>query len=655
MGPQFNKNPFNNNRGPGAIMLLLILGVGLAYLFWYNSSFKSREVIPLSTFLTQVDAENVKSLAVQDQHVQGEFKRPIIYDREGKIKRVTLFETVVTSLDPILTKLYNQKVEIVVYPKESHSLWPHVIFIILFGLVGLVMYLFFRQAQGGGGSKIFNVGKSKARLFSPNTIKIKFKDVAGVQEAKDDLRDIVDFLKSPEKFKKIGAKIPRGILLTGAPGNGKTMLAKAVAGEANVPYFSVNGSDFVEVFVGVGASRVRDLFLQARRYAPCIIFIDEIDAVGRHRGTGVGSGNEEREQTLNQLLSEMDGFATEEGQVIVLAATNRVDVLDKALLRPGRFDRKVEVPYPDLVSREQILRIHTGKVMLGLDVDLKKIARGTAQFSGADLANLVNEAALGASKKGRESVSMDDFEEARDKIIVGAERSTLSRTEEEMKRTAFHEAGHTLVSVLTPNTYPLHKVTILSRGGALGITWYLPEGDQVSRNEIEMKSEIMVCLGGRVAEELVYGIAQRTTGAYSDLKAATSIAKDMVMRFGMSPLGPMTISEQPGHKEYSESTAQKIDEYIRAILDECYQATVDLLTQNREKLDLLATTLFDKETMDAQEVYTLLDLPPRVSYSFNKEGGLTEELPLETPSTNAMGGGEKEEDVEAAQGTLDDE
>lgn len=622
MKKNFRKKPnFQGNKGPGALfLLLLIIGMGLGYLFWYNSINIDRETIPFSTFLSQVEAGNVKSVAFQDQQAQGEFKQGIHVQGEGRIKKAQYFDTTIASLDGLWEKLHKHNVVMEVYPRERNLWWPPLLLLfVFFSLIGL-LYFFLRNGQGGSSSKIFNIGKSRARFFSPNTIKIKFKDVAGVHEAKEDLRDVIDFLKNAEKFKRIGARIPRGILLTGAPGNGKTMLAKAVAGEASCPFFSASGSDFVEVFVGVGASRVRDLFVQARRHAPCIVFIDEIDAVGRHRGQGTGSGNEEREQTLNQLLSEMDGFTTEEGRVIVLAATNRPDVLDKALLRPGRFDRKVDVPYPDLVSREQILKIHMKGVRLDDSIDIRKLARGTSRFSGADLANLVNEAALVASKSDKDSVDMDDFEMARDKILVGAERKTLTRTEDEIRRTAIHEAGHTLAMIFAPQTQPLHKVTILSRGGALGITWYLPEGDEVSRNEEQMKAEIMVCLGGRVAEELTYSAAGRTTGAFSDLKTASGLAKDMVCRYGMSDLGLLTLHEQPGHKEYSEETAYKIDETMRAIINDCYEETKKLILDNKDKLELLAQNLVDKETLDASEVYKLLGVKPRKVTVFKKKG-----------------------------------
>ncbi|MCK4264965.1 ATP-dependent zinc metalloprotease FtsH [Candidatus Babeliales bacterium] len=617
------------NRGPNAFILLLaLLGLSIAYMFWYNSIAKDREQITFSTFLSQVESGNVKAVQISDQSVFGEFKKSVpMATRDNQLKQVGYFSTTVVSPDNLWQKMHDNGVIMEVEQQDKQPWVPYALFFLVFPFLLAVLYYFFKQSQGGAsGSKIFNIGKSKARFFSPNTIKIKFKDVAGVEEAKEDLQDVVDFLKNPEKFKRIGAKIPRGVLLTGAPGNGKTLLAKAVAGEASCPFFSISGSDFVEVFVGVGASRVRDLFLQARRHTPCIVFIDEIDAVGRHRGAGFGGGNDEREQTLNQLLAEMDGFGTEPGEVIVLAATNRPDVLDKALLRPGRFDRKVEVPYPDLASREKILNIHIKGVKVGEDVDLQKIARGTPRFSGADLANLINEAALLASKRDREVVIMDDFEIARDKILVGAERKTLSRSKEAIEMTAYHESGHTLVVLLAPNTPPFHKVTILSRGGALGMTWYLPDGDEISKSEDEILSEIKVCLGGRLAEEIIYGKARRTTGAVSDLKRSTKLAYDMVVHYGMSELGPISLSSREGMKEYSSDTERKVDEQVRKIIDKCYDETKQLLLDNKDKLDSLAQALVERETLDAVEVYELLGLEnPSKSYSFQGDEEESEE------------------------------
>ncbi len=632
-----NRKTRFNPKGPNALLLLIVmLGLSIAYLFWYNSINVERETIAFSSFLSQVEAGNVKEVQISEQNVLGEFKKSVPAQiGEGQVKNVSAFSTTIFSPDTLWQKLHEHGVLIKVEPQDKQPWIPYVFLFLIFPMLMAGLYFFLRQGgQGGAGGKIFNVGKSRAKFFSPNTIKIKFKDVAGVEEAKEDLHDVVDFLKSSEKFKRIGAKIPRGILLTGAPGNGKTMLAKAVAGEANCPFFSVSGSDFVEVFVGVGASRVRDLFIQARKHAPCIVFIDEIDAVGRHRGVGIGGGNDEREQTLNQLLSEMDGFSTEPGEVIILAATNRQDVLDKALLRPGRFDRKVDVPYPDLSSREKILNIHIKDVKVTDDVDLHKVARGTASFSGADLANLINEAALIASKAKKDRVDMRDFELARDKILVGAERKTLTRPKEAIEMTAYHEAGHTLVLVLSPNSLPLHKVTILSRGGALGMTWYLPENDEVSKSEEELISEIMVCMGGRVAEEIVYGVEKRTTGAISDLKRATKLAYDMVAHYGMcDALGPISLPSSEGQKEYSQDTEKKIDEQVRAIITKCYEDTKKLIFENRERLDILAKTLVEQETLDSALVYKLLHIEPRKTienFQSKEEVPTSSEIPVIT-------------------------
>jgi len=607
------KNSGGNKKSSSFWGMFLLLVLFFGYLIWFNQSNRTIETINLSDFIEQVDKGNVSSIVAKGNHVQGEFNNSVGIGKGAEIKQVKKFEVIVIPSDSFWQKVMDKKFQIKVLPPETGQalswVFMFLTFILPILLIGLFIYFSKQGGQSSGGNKIFNIGKSRARFFSPNEIKLKFKDVAGVEEAKEDLKDIVDFLKNPEKFKKIGAKIPRGVLLTGAPGNGKTMLAKAVAGEANCPFFSVSGSDFMEVFVGVGASRVRDLFAQARKHAPCIIFVDEIDAVGRHRGAGIGGGNDEREQTLNQLLSEMDGFATEPGEVIVLAATNRVDVLDKALLRPGRFDRKVEVPYPDLVSRERILSIHAKNIKLGDDVDLQKVARGTVGFSGADLANLINEAALIASKKNKELADMDDFEIARDKIMVGAERKSLTRTADEILRTAYHEAGHTIAKVLVSKFGSLHKVTILARGPAAGITWSLPEGDGALRSQAQMLGEIMVLLAGRVAEEVVYGVENRTSGASSDFNYATSIAWEMVSIYGMSDLGPVSyVAAEEHNKKISEATSQKIDEQVSKIINNSFEQIKKVIIENRAKLDILAKTLVEKETLMAKEVYQILGI-----------------------------------------------
>ncbi|MFA5075373.1 MAG: ATP-dependent zinc metalloprotease FtsH [Candidatus Babeliales bacterium] len=613
------KKTILNKKGPNALwLLLLLLGVIMGYLFWYNQNMnKQIESINYSKFLNFMESNQIESVEIQGQYLK------------GKLTNGKLFETYVIPNEKLWTQLKEHNVTMSVFPLEKNSwgayiLAPLLPLILLSLLFFLFMYL--RQSQGGNGGagKIFNIGKSKAKFFSPNTINTTFKDVAGEQEAKEDLKDIIEFLKNPAKFSKLGAKIPRGILLTGAPGNGKTLLAKAVAGEASCPFFSISGSDFVEVFVGIGASRVRDLFVQAKKHAPCIVFIDEIDAVGRQRGIGLGGGNDEREQTLNQLLSEMDGFSTQHGAVIVLAATNRPDVLDKALLRPGRFDRIIEVPYPDLTSRVQILQVHSRNVKLDPSVELEKIARGTPGFSGADLENLINEATLIASKLDKKSVTLDEFEKARDKLLMGAERKTLVISAEDKKRTAYHESGHTLLNVLLPDIDPFHKVSIIPRGRALGVSWSLPESDKYTFTEKEMTSRIMVALGGLLAEKIIFNI--QTSGAANDIAQATKIARIMVTQFGMSPLGPIVFDETKEHpylgrdmqqmRVHSDKTAEKVDLEIEKKINSCYQDALKLLSDNKDKLNLLATTLLEKETLQAEEVYKLLNLEPRQNHNW---------------------------------------
>ena len=462
-------------------------------------------------------------------------------------------------------------------------------------------------------NKSLQQNKSRAKMFLPSQIKVNFNSVAGVAEAKEELQDVVDFLKNPEKYRRLGAKLTRGVLLIGEPGNGKTLLAKAVAGEANCPFFSISGSDFIEVFVGIGAARVRDLFAQARKHAPAIIFIDEIDAVGRQRsGTGMGGGHDEREQTLNQLLTEMDGFDSGGTAVVVIGATNRSDVLDKALLRPGRFDRRVEVPYPDLESRFEILKVHAKEVKIDPNLDLFKIARGTPGFTGADLSNLINEATIIASKHNQNLVTIENFEEARDKILLGKPIRTRILSDHERKVTAFHEAGHALIRLLIPQySEPLHKVTIIPRGKALGVTHWLPERDRYLNTRDELITSIMSALGGRAAEEVVFN--EISTGAASDFKAASDIAYAMVCRYGMSKNLGHIVYQHPyqGDYVYSESTVEKIDNEVRNIMEECYKKTTDLLIANRDKLDTLSLTLLEKETMHADEIYQLLDITPR--------------------------------------------
>jgi cell division protease FtsH len=484
-------------------------------------------------------------------------------------------------------------------------------------LLILVFVYMLRQMQGSaGGRGAMSFGKSRARLLGEDQVNVTFADVAGVDEAKQEVGEIVDFLKDPSKFQKLGGKIPKGVLMVGSPGTGKTLLARAIAGEAKVPFFTISGSDFVEMFVGVGASRVRDMFEQAKKHAPCIIFIDEIDAVGRHRGAGLGGGHDEREQTLNQLLVEMDGFEGSEG-IIVIAATNRPDVLDPALLRPGRFDRQVVVPLPDVRGREQILRVHMRKVPLADDVKPAYIARGTPGFSGADLANLVNEAALFAARANKRIVGMDEFERAKDKIYMGAERRSMVMSDEEKKMTAYHEAGHAIVGHVVPEHDPVYKVTIIPRGRALGLTWYLPEGDRYSTSKRRLESHITSLFGGRCAEELIFGADGVTTGASNDIERATDLARSMVTKWGLSTkLGPLTYSEENGevflgrqvtqHKQVSDETAHVIDEEIRSVIDANYRRAKEILTTNLDKLHIMADALVKYETIDEQQIKDIM-------------------------------------------------
>ena len=513
-------------------------------------------------------------------------------------------------------------------------------------LIGVWIF-FMRQMQGGGKGGAFSFGKSRARMLDENTNHVTFADVAGCDEAKEDVQELVDFLRDPTKFQRLGGRIPRGVLLVGSPGTGKTLLAKAIAGEAKVPFFSISGSDFVEMFVGVGAARVRDMFENAKKQAPCIIFIDEIDAVGRQRGAGLGGGNDEREQTLNQMLVEMDGFETGQG-VLVIAATNRPDVLDPALLRPGRFDRQVVVALPDMRGREQILKVHMRKVPLATDVDPTVLARGTPGFSGADLANLVNEAALFAARRNGRTVEMGDFEKAKDKIIMGAERRTMIMPEEERRNTAYHEAGHALVARLLPKTDPVHKVTIIPRGRALGVTMQLPEGDRYSMDKERLLNMIAVLFGGRIAEEVFMN--QMTTGASNDFERATTIARDIVTRYGMTDsLGPMVYAENEGEvflgrsvtktTHVSEATMQKVDAEIRKIIDEQYAVARKLIEDNSDKMHAMASALLEWETIDAEQIEDIMKgKPPRPP----KVSGSAPDAPDQTPPaagvTPAAGG-----------------
>ena len=525
---------------------------------------------------------------------------------------------------PLIGTLLDNNVRIEAQPPDRQGLLMQ-IFISWFPfllLIAVWIYLM-RQMQGGaGGRGALSFGKSRARLLGEDQVRVTFNDVAGVDEAKEEVKELVDFLKDPGKFQKLGGKIPRGVLMVGSPGTGKTLLAKAIAGEAKVPFFTISGSDFVEMFVGVGASRVRDMFEQAKKHAPCIIFIDEIDAVGRHRGAGLGGGHDEREQTLNQLLVEMDGFDGNEG-IIVIAATNRPDVLDPALLRPGRFDRQVVVPLPDIRGREQILRVHMRKVPAADDVKPAILARGTPGFSGADLANLVNEAALFAARVNKRLVDMEEFEKAKDKIMMGAERRSMVMSDDEKKLTAYHEAGHAIVGRMVPSHDPVYKVTIIPRGRALGVTMFLPEEDRLSYSRERLESQISSLFGGRIAEELIFGKEAVTTGASNDIERVTDIARNMVTRWGLSSkLGPMTYSDDEGevflghsvtqHKQVSDETAHLIDEEIRDIVDRNYQRASDILNDNMEKLHVMADALVKYETLDTEQIDDIMDgKPPR--------------------------------------------
>jgi cell division protease FtsH len=529
---------------------------------------------------------------------------------------------------------------------EQPGLLTHLLNLLPWIVLFAIWIYVLRQQAGGGKGGAFSFGRSRARLLNADQVKITFADVAGCDEAKDEVKELVDFLKDPGKFQRLGGKIPRGVLLIGPPGTGKTLLAKAVAGEAKVPFFTISGSDFVEMFVGVGASRVRDMFEQAKKQAPCIIFIDEIDAVGRHRGAGLGGGHDEREQTLNQLLVEMDGFQGSEG-VIVVAATNRPDVLDPALLRPGRFDRQVVVGLPDVKGREQILRVHSRKVPVADDVNVAIIARGTPGFSGADLANIVNEAALFAARANKRSVDMEDFEKAKDKVIMGAERRSIVMSDEEKKLTAYHEAGHAIVGLEVPGHDPVHKVTIIPRGRALGVTMFLPEGDRYNYTREYLESKISSLFGGRIAEELIFGENKVTTGASNDIQKATEIARNMVTKWGLSEkVGPLTLGNDDEevflghsitrHKEISEATSNVIDSEVRSIVDRNYQRAVNILKDNLEKLHSMAEALLKYETIGVEQIDDVMKgLAPRepASWRSNAEkakhgtGHITPDLP----------------------------
>ncbi len=606
--------------------LIIFAGVLLWQLVSKNTSALKDEEINFSAFMNQVNSGNVSEISILASEVKGKYKND-----HSKV-----FHTTVPANYPDMIKILGDKgVNITVRDASMNNWTGYALNILPIVLIVAFWFFMLRQMQTGG-NKALSFGKSRARLLSMQQKKITFKDVAGVEEAKEELREIIDFLREAQKFQKLGGRIPKGVLLVGSPGTGKTLLARAVAGEANVPFFSISGSDFVEMFVGVGASRVRDLFEQGKKNAPCIVFIDEIDAVGRHRGAGLGGGHDEREQTLNQLLVEMDGFECNEG-VILIAATNRPDVLDPALLRPGRFDRRVVVSLPDVRGREEILRVHTRKIPVSDNVDLSILARGTPGFSGADLANMVNESALSAARYNRKSVLMWDFEVAKDKVLMGAERKSMLLTDKEKKLTAYHEAGHALVAALSPQSDPLHKVTIIPRGMALGLTMQLPETDQHSYTREYLETRIAILMGGRIAEELF--LKEITTGAGNDLERATDLARRMVCEWGMSELGPLTYGKKEEqiflgreiaqHRDFSEDTAIRIDQQVRKLVDSAYQRATDLITKHPEPLQRIALALLEREALDASEVLMLIEgkqLPEKPPSHNNDAGPMQQVL-----------------------------
>ena len=606
MGPQFDGR---------RLLTTFLITVGAAILIGQllSSSGTSRpEPVSYSAFIAAVERGEVRSARLQG---------PAIEARQTDGQALATYAPAGADLVSVLQR---HNVEVAAKPPAQPSLlatlfWSLLPFLLT---IGLWTWMSRNAMQGGPGGLIGRIGRSKLRLIAPETATITFADVAGIDEAKEDLQEVVEFLRDPQKFQRLGGRIPRGVLLVGPPGTGKTLTARAVAGEANVPFFTISGSDFVEMFVGVGASRVRDMFEQAKKNAPCIIFIDEIDAVGRHRGAGLGGGNDEREQTLNQLLVEMDGFEANEG-VIIIAATNRPDVLDPALLRPGRFDRQIVVPNPDVTGREKILRVHVRKVPLAPDVDLKVIARGTPGFSGADLMNLVNEAALLAARRGKRIVTMKEFEDAKDKVMMGAERRTLVMTDDEKRLTAYHEAGHAVVALNVPATDPVHKATIIPRGRALGMVMQLPERDKLSMSYEQMTSRLAIMMGGRIAEEMIFGKDKVTSGAQSDIEQATRLARMMVTKWGFSPeLGTVAYGEnqdevflgmQMGRQQnVSEATAQKIDSEVRRLVEDGLNDARRILTEKAHELEALARGLLEYETLSGDEIRHLLDGQPPV-------------------------------------------
>ena len=618
----------SNFRNFALWVIIAVSLVALYQLFQSPGPRRATMDIPFSQFRAEVDGGNIGDVVISGQQISGRFKNG------------GLFQTYAPPGTSFVDQLYDKGVNITAKPdtEDVPSLAGLLISWFPMLLIIGVWIFFWRQMQGAGG-KAMGFGKSKAKLLTEAHGRVTFEDVAGVDEAKDDLQEIVEFLKDPQKFQRLGGRIPKGALLVGPPGTGKTLLARAIAGEANVPFFTISGSDFVEMFVGVGASRVRDMFEQAKKNAPCIIFIDEIDAVGRHRGAGLGGGNDEREQTLNQLLVEMDGFEANEG-IILIAATNRPDVLDPALLRPGRFDRQVVVPNPDIIGREKILKVHVRKVPLAPDVDLKTTARGTPGFSGADLANLVNEAALLAARRSKRMVTQAEFEDAKDKVMMGSERRSLVMSEEEKRLTAYHEGGHALVALHQPNSDPVHKATIIPRGRALGMVMRLPERDQISLTRGKLKADLAVAMGGRVAEELIFGEEKVTSGASQDIKMATKMARAMATQFGMSEkLGPLAYGDNEeevflGHsvartQNVSNDTQKLVDEEVKRFVDEGYATANRILTDHVDQLHIVASGLLEYETLSGDEIRGLLDgkAPVREDLDDAPKGGRASAVP----------------------------
>ena len=623
------------------LVLWLIIAAVLLMVFQNFSPTTTGQQVNYSQFVEMVQQGQVNKVTIDGLEIQGtrgdgsQFQtiRPQVADNK------------------LMDDLLANQVEVIGKEPERQSLWTQLLVAAFPILIIIALFVFFmRQMQGGGGGKgPMSFGKSKAKLMSEDQIKTTFADVAGVDEAKEDVKELVDFLRDPSKFQRLGGSIPKGVLMVGQPGTGKTLLAKAIAGEAKVPFFSISGSDFVEMFVGVGASRVRDMFEQAKKQSPCIIFIDEIDAVGRHRGAGMGGGHDEREQTLNALLVEMDGFEGNEG-VIVIAATNRPDVLDPALLRPGRFDRQVVVGLPDIIGREQILKVHMKKVPLDENVMPSLIARGTPGFSGADLANLVNEAALFAARRNMRLVSMEEFELAKDKIMMGAERKSMVMSEDEKRNTAYHEAGHAIVGRLVPDHDPVHKVTIIPRGRALGVTLFLPEEDRYSYSKQRLESQISTLFGGRLAEELIFGVDKVTTGASNDIERATEIARNMVTKWGLSEkLGPLAYSEEEGEvflgrsmnkqKTVSDETTHIIDEEIRSFIDRNYDRAKNILVDNLDKLHVMAETLLKYETIDVHQIDDIMS-------------GKTPRAPSDWEENDSSGGDTSGDSKDSSEGTI---